>query len=150
MEGPLPRSFGSFAFKVFDRKFDVQQFLDEVSTNIRQGNWIDPRSRTISFDDWAMQWWKTTTKLRQTTRRGYWGILSRRVRPYFKRHRLIEITYMDVETFIADLLNNGLSPKYVRECVSVVSHHEARYQRKPAQGQSRSGSSHSDATAQAS
>jgi integrase len=107
--------------KVFDRKFDAQQFLDEVSTSIRQGNWIDPRSRKITFDDWAMEWWKTTTKLRPTTRRGYWGILNRRVRPYFKRRRLSDIVYMDVEAFIADLLSDGLSPKYVRECISVVS-----------------------------
>lgn len=107
--------------KVFDRKIDAQQFLDDVSTDIRRGEWIDPRSRTLSFDDWALQWWKTTTKLRPTTRRGYWGILRRRVRPYFRGRRLTDISYMDVETLIADLLDDGLSPKYVRECISVVS-----------------------------
>ena len=107
--------------KTFDRKFDAQQFLDEVGSDIHRGDWIDPSSRTVLFDEWAMQWWRTTTKLRPATRRGYWGILRRRVRPYFKRRRLTDVSYMDVETFIADLLQEGLSPKYVRECISVVS-----------------------------
>jgi integrase len=114
-------SSGRSRSKVFDRRFDAQKYLDEVSTTIRQGNWIDPRSRTVTFDDFAMQWWKTTTKLRSTTHRGCWGILNRRVRQYFKRRRLSDITYMDIEAFIADLLNDGLSQKYVRECISVVS-----------------------------
>jgi integrase len=107
--------------KTFDRKFDAQQYLNEVSADIHRGDWIDPSARTILFDDWVMQWWKTTTKLRPATRRGYWGILRKRVRPYFTRRRLTGISYMDVETFIADLLQEELSPKYVRECVSVVS-----------------------------
>jgi integrase len=107
--------------KTFVRKLDAQRFLDQVSTDIRRGDWIDPQTRQIRFDDWANQWWRTTTKLRPTTRRGYWGVLEHRVKPYFKGRRLTDINYMDVETYIADLLEEGLSPKYVRECVCVVS-----------------------------
>jgi hypothetical protein len=106
---------------VFDRKFDAQQVLDEVATDIKRGTWIDPRAGRIAFDEWAMEWWRTTTKLRPTTRRGYWGVLNHRVLPVFGRRRLGDISYLDIEMFIADLLDEGLSPKYVRECVSVVS-----------------------------
>ncbi len=103
--------------KVFDRKFDAQQFLDEVATDIKRGSWIDPRAGRMGFEEWSMEWWRTTTKLRPTTRRGYWGVLNHRVLPVFGRRRLGDISYLDVELFVADLLDEGLSPKYVHENV---------------------------------
>ena len=68
-----------------------------------------------------MEWWRTTAKLRPTTRRGYWGVLNHRVLPVFGRCRLGDTQLPGHRMFIADLLDEGLSPKYVRECVSVVS-----------------------------
>ena len=107
--------------KTFDRKVDAQAFLDDASTDMRRGDWIDPRSRRDTFDHWADRWWATTAKLRPTTRRGYHGILERHVRPYFAGRKLVDIDFVDVEEFIAAKLTSGLSPKYVRECVSVLS-----------------------------
>jgi integrase len=48
-------------------------------------------------------------------------MLQRHVRPYFEGWPLSEITYMDVEEYIAQLFAKGLSPKHVRDCVSVLS-----------------------------
>ena len=107
--------------KNFVKKQDAQLFLDETSTDIHLGEWIDPRSRRDTFDHWADRWWKTTSRLRPTTQRGYHGVLERHVRPHFAGRKVIDIDYTDVEEFIADRLAHGLSPKYVRECVSVLS-----------------------------
>jgi integrase len=107
--------------QTFDRKQDATGYLDDTSTDQRRGEWIDPRSRRDTFDHWADRWWATTVKLRPTTRRGYHGVLERHVRPYFTGRKLVDIDYMDVEEFIADRLHADLSPKYVRECVSVLS-----------------------------
>lgn len=107
--------------KTFDRKADAQSYLDDVGHDIRRGQWIDPKLARTPFEQWADRWWATTTKLRPTTRRGYWGMLQRHVRPYFEGWPLSEIGYMDVEEFIAHLLGLGLSPKYTRDCVSVLS-----------------------------
>ena len=107
--------------KTFTRKADARAFLDEVGTDLRRGTWIDPQLARIPFEEWADRWWKTTVTLRPTTRRGYWGILQRHVRPYFEGRRLSDIDYMEVEEFIAHLTNNGLSPKFSRDCVSVLS-----------------------------
>ena len=85
-----------------------------------RGEWLTP-ARASFFDLWADRWWATTVKLRPTTRRGYHGVLERHVRPYFTGRKIADIDYTDVEEFIADRLSSGLSPKYVRECVSVVS-----------------------------
>jgi integrase len=107
--------------QTFDRKVDAQSFLDDSSTDQRRGEWIDPRSRRDTFDHWADRWWATTIRLRPTTRRGYHGILERHVRPYFTGRRVADIDFVHVEEFIADRLSAGLSPKYVREAVSVLS-----------------------------
>jgi integrase len=107
--------------KVFPRKVDAQQFLDNASTDMTRGEWVDPKARRQLFDDWAERWWETTVKLRPTTRRGYWGVLERHVLPHFTGRRLADIDYVDVEEFISGRLSAGLSPKYVRECVSVLS-----------------------------
>jgi integrase len=105
----------------FVKKQDAQTFLDETSADIHRGEWIDPRSRRDTFDHWADRWWKTTSMLRPTTQRGYHGVLERHVRPHFTGRKVVDIDYTDVEEFIADRLAHGLSPKYVRECVSVLS-----------------------------
>ena len=103
------------------RRADARAFLDEIGHDLRHGTWIDPSLARIPFEEWADRWWPTTVKLRPTTRHGYWGILERHVRPYFAGRRLSDIDYMDVEEFIAHQLNRGLSPKFSRDCVSVLS-----------------------------
>src|SRR5579862_7929527 len=107
--------------KTFERKGDAQRFLDDTSTDVRRGEWIDPRRGRETFDAWADRWWRTTVKFRPTTRRGWHGLLERHVRPYFTGRKLAEIDWADVEEFIATKLEAGLSPKYVREAVSVLS-----------------------------
>ena len=107
--------------KTFARKADAQDFLDDSSTDQRRGEWIDPRQRRLRFDEWADRWWSTTVRLQPATRRGYWMKLERHVRPYFAGRKLHEIDFLDVEEFIAELHRKGLSPKTVRECVTIVS-----------------------------
>lgn len=107
--------------KTFDRKVDASRFLAEVTTNLARGEWIDPAAQRQTFDVWADRWWSTTGRLSPTTRRGYYGVLERHVRPHFSGRKLAQIDFMDVEEFIADRLSAGLSPKYVRQCVSVLS-----------------------------
>jgi hypothetical protein len=36
-----------------------------------RGDWVDPRSARIRFDELADSWWATTVKLAPTTRRGH-------------------------------------------------------------------------------
>jgi len=60
-------------------------------------------------------------KLRPTTRRGYWQLLEGHVLPYFGARAMGNIDYMCVEKFIAAKLSEGLSPKKVRDAVSVAS-----------------------------
>jgi integrase len=107
--------------RTFARKLDAQSFLDDTSTDVRRGEWVDPRKSRETFDAWADRWWRTTVKFRPTTRRGWHGLLERHVRPYFTGRKVTEIDWADVEDFIASKLEAEFSPKYVREAVSVLS-----------------------------
>jgi integrase len=107
--------------KTFDRKIDAERFLERAGADIQRGDWIDPRQRRVKFEDIATQWFATTGKLAPSTRRGYEKNLRIHVRPYFQGWPVANIDWLDVETFISDLLDRGLSPKTVRECLSVLS-----------------------------
>ena len=107
--------------RIFARRKDAELFLRQVEGDIVRGEFIDPHAARTSFDDWAWLWWETTIRLRPSTRRGYHGHLTRHLLPCFGGRKLGAIDYMAVELFIADRLRAGLSPKMVRESVSVLS-----------------------------
>jgi integrase len=107
--------------RTFSTKGEARRFLDRNSADMQRGDWVDPTMRRSRFDDWAATWWETTRKLRPSTRRGYHQLLHGHVLPYFSGRRLAEVDYLDVEQFIAAKLDEGLSPKKVRDAVSVLS-----------------------------
>ncbi len=102
-------------------KLEAQQFLQRVGVEMQRGDYIDPVERRRTFSHWATIWWDTTVKLRPSTRRGYWQLLEGHVLPHFGHQRMGLIDYLEVEQFIAKKLRQGLSPKKVRDAVSVVS-----------------------------
>jgi hypothetical protein len=98
--------------QTFDRKGDAERFLQRNGTDIQRGEWIDPHLRRLLFTEWADLWWETTIKLRPTTRRGYWQILTNHVLPEFGHRPLSAIDFMDIERFVSAKLNEGtLGPK---------------------------------------
>lgn len=102
-------------------KTEAQDFLERIGADIQRGDYIDPAERRRHFRDWSTIWWNTTVRLRPSTRRGYWQILESHVLPYFGHQTMGAIDYLEVEQFIAAKLREGLSPKKVRDAVSVVS-----------------------------
>jgi integrase len=107
--------------RAFPTLNEARRFEKSIEGDIVRGDYVDPAGQRSTFEAWAATWWETTIKLRPSTRRGYRGLLDRHVLPYFGGLRLGAIDYGTVELFIADRLKVGLSPKVVRECVSVVS-----------------------------
>jgi hypothetical protein len=102
--------------QTFDRKGDAERFLQLNGADLQRGEWIDPALRRVLFIEWAEQWWQTTTKLRPSTRRGYWQILQNHVLPEFGDRALASVDFMDVERFVATkLVEGGLGPKKIRD-----------------------------------
>jgi integrase len=107
--------------KTFDRKFDAEKFLARVDTDIQRDEWADPQRRRAGFDEWADAWFATTARLSASTRRGYEKTLRLYVRPEFGGRRIASIDWLEVELFVASLIERGLSPKTCRDAVSVLS-----------------------------
>ena len=42
--------------KHFARKLDAQRWLDEVTTSLVTGQYVDPRAGKITFKEYAEQW----------------------------------------------------------------------------------------------
>ena len=107
--------------KVFRRKIDADLFLKKVSADLVRGEYVSPKLASSPFDEWADKWWATTPKLATSTRRGYWKLLENHVRPHFGGMPLDRIDWDEVERFVAIKTDAGLSPKKIRDMVSVVS-----------------------------
>jgi integrase len=107
--------------KVFARKVDAEQHLKRVGADLVRGEYIAPTLAASRFDVWADRWWATTGKLTSNTRRGYHVMLTNHVRPHFGGMRMDRIDWPEVERFLGSKLEAGISPKKVRDMVSVVS-----------------------------
>ena len=116
-------SDGRARSRTFATKAEAQHYLGRTSADIdiQRGDYIDSLERRRRFSDWAEVWWQTAIKLRPTTRRGYWQLLHGHVLPTFGARAMGGIDHLDVEQFIAAKLVEGLSPKKVRDAVSVIS-----------------------------
>jgi Phage integrase, N-terminal SAM-like domain len=107
--------------KTFDRRSDAERFLERIGTSMQTGEWVDPRADKSRFDEWADTWWATTVKLAPSTRRGYERMLRVHLTPQFSRRKINSIDWVEVELFATSMLDNGSSPKTVRETISVLS-----------------------------
>ena len=107
--------------RTFRRKVDAEQFLAATITDMRRGDWIDPKLRRMRFDEWADAFEDGLVRLAPTTARRYRQILDLQVRPAFNGWSIAAIDRQDVSSFIVELLSRGLSPKTTRDCVSVLS-----------------------------
>ncbi len=107
--------------KTFARKMDAEQFLALNRTAINEGDWVDPALRKSRFDEWAQTWWKTTSKLAPSTRRGYERILRVHILSEYSGRPVGSIEWMEVELYVNRLVENGHSPKTIRHIVSILS-----------------------------
>lgn len=107
--------------RTFARKIDAEKFLERIGSQMQQSEWIDPRANKTRFEEWVEVWWKTTVKLAPSTRRGYDKLLRIHLTPAFRGRKITSIDWVEVELFASAKLEDGLSPKTVREIISVLS-----------------------------
>jgi len=66
--------------KQFDRKIDGQRWLDEVTTSIVTGTYVDPRAGRVTFEEYAAEW-LALQPLRPTTLLKYEQFLRLNINP---------------------------------------------------------------------
>lgn len=105
----------------FDRKVDAQRWLDEVTTAVTSGTYVDPNRSRVTVGDWAQQFLATKVDLKPSMHERYAGILRVNVLPQWGHVALADVTHSGVATWVADLSGTGLAPATVRQAHRVFS-----------------------------
>jgi integrase len=92
----------------FEKRSDADDWLSEKQTEIRHGQWHDPKAGQVNFKVFAEDWLQEAEHrkpkpLRATTAAKYRGLLERHIYPTFEDQGLSEITDSDVKTWFYNL-----------------------------------------------
>ena len=107
--------------KRFPTRREALEHLERVGTDRQRGEWRDPASARIRFDDWATRWWASTVNLRPSSRARDETYMRRHVLPAFGNVPLGRITQLDVRAWVADLAASGLAPATVHKAYQTFS-----------------------------
>lgn len=101
--------------KTFKRKVDAERFLVQIEAQKQRGEWINPDLSATRFGEWASQWFDTRSHLKPKTVAGYDSLLRVWILPRFGQMRMDRIDLIAVDTWIADMRRQGLSPSRIRQ-----------------------------------
>lgn len=105
----------------FKRKIDAQNFLDQVTTAVQTGMYVDPRRSRVTVGEWSKRWLATKVDVKATTYRGYDSMLRTHVVPRWGDVSLAEITHEQIAAWVGALSATGLSASTVRLAHRVLS-----------------------------
>jgi integrase len=105
----------------FKRKVDAQRWLDEVTTAVTTGMYVDPGRSRITVGEWSHRWIATKVDIKPSTKARYEGLLRVNVLPTWGDVRLADVTHEGVATWVAGLSAAGLSAATVRQAHRVLS-----------------------------
>jgi integrase len=105
----------------FKRKIDAQRWLDDVTTAVTTGTYVDPSRGRVTVGEWAQTWLLTKVDLKPTTRRGYASAIRTHIDPRWAGVKLIDVTHADVAAWVAGLTELGLSASTTRHAHRVLS-----------------------------
>ena len=108
--------------KTFRTRADAEAFADSIETDIHRGQFLDPRLGKKPFDEWAAEWLDARKKeIAPKTLLSYEGLVSAHLEPYFGRTALMRIRPLDVQKFLGQMIDKGLSRSRVRQARQVLS-----------------------------
>jgi hypothetical protein len=71
----------------FARKVDAQRWLNEVTTAVVTGVYVDPAKSRVTVGEWADRWLAAQGHLKPSTRARYEGLLRVQVLPTWEPYR---------------------------------------------------------------
>jgi integrase len=107
--------------RTFKKHAEAKAVRAQVESEILKGVYIDPVASKTSFGEWAARWLETRNHLKPKTVDGYESLLRVHLLPRFGNMPLRAIDYLDIEAFIADLADSGLSPSRTRQAHQLLS-----------------------------
>lgn len=106
----------------FDRKVDAKKWLDEITSQVVTGTYVDPNAGKITFKEYAEQW-RVVQMHRQSTAVRTESILRNHAYPAFGHLEISEIRPGDIQAWVKKLLSGKrpLSASTVANLHGVVS-----------------------------
>lgn len=95
-------------------------WLDEVTTAVRSGLYVDPSMGRMTVGDWSVRWLDGQAHLKPSTHERYAGILREHVLPRWGAVRLVDVSHSEVQTWVTRL-SAQVSPATVRKVHRVLS-----------------------------
>lgn len=114
-EGRYRDSRGQLHAKVFANKTAARRWGAEMESDIRRGEWVDPKLARTTFGAWAAEYLATIVHLRTVTRSDYEGALRHHILPVFADQPVAQIEQVDVRRFMAERQAGGLAPKSLQK-----------------------------------
>lgn len=96
--------------KHFTRKLDAQRWIDEVTTSIVIGQYVDPRAGKITFKEYAEQW-RAAQVHRPTSEAYVEGVLRRHVYPIFGARPIGSVLPSEVQAWVKLLATGDRAAK---------------------------------------
>lgn len=97
----------------FERQVDADRFMASISMELHRGTYIDPKSGSIKFEELSTKWLASRTADSSTLVQNELHI-RKHMLPYWKGISVGSIKNSEIQTWISDLQEVGLSPKYIR------------------------------------
>lgn len=104
--------------QTFSTKADANAWLDDQSSEIRKGSWIDPKAGQLGFREYSERWLQSR-KLSERTADLYRYNLKHYIYPTFEKLTLIQISPVDVRTWFAPLSER--IPSTAAKCYRLLS-----------------------------
>ena len=107
--------------KTFDRRKDAGRWLRHEVARLDRGDWIDPDAGTVTIAEWSDRWMATRLHIRDSTRERDETYLRSLILPHLGTRRLSDITRQDIQSWIAELAEEGYAPATIQLAYGLVS-----------------------------
>lgn len=106
---------GTMHARTFPTKTAAVRWSREIETDVRRGDWVDPRLTRTTLAHWADEYLSTIVHLRAVTRGDYERQLRVHILPALGELPIGHIEPVDVRRFLAQLRSTGMAPKTLQK-----------------------------------
>jgi hypothetical protein len=92
----------------FERETDAEQWLAEVETDLRRGDWTDPDAGRIPLGLYAKAWIEERPGLAVRTVELYQGLLRNHIEPYIGHLLLVDVSPGRVRRWRKERFDDGV------------------------------------------
>jgi integrase len=112
---------GRQQWRTWDRKRDAEDYLDNLSPEVRDGSYREIKKAT--FGEYVATWREiglNDRTLKPSTLNAYASVIEHHLLPAFKQYPLLAMTSDEIGLFTARLLKNNLKSKTVRNILILL------------------------------